>query len=515
MMKKLISMLLVASLLCSFMVLAVNAESTIMIPAASMEKKFVVDGNLDIWYLNEGDATADGDGNYYQYISLSPVDKNDGVSYYSDPITFAQAWTAWDDQYVYIYVKVWDDELVDFDSSKHDNSSGADSVEIWFDPDPNSQTHTYTHDAEGNIIAETEKAPGDVKDGFYNQTNDSAQGDVQIRLIAYDMERHDYHNVVKPNYGGVAFGDWVRNPQNFCTFTFENDPVTVEETGVTVSSGYGVEARFPRHNDSSNNYRFHIAANNSAEESFEHYALATGNAWWMQYDTAWNVGFVKNAPFFIQSEEQLATKGVMYTDSEINVSGPAGRLVEKIDALGAVAANDADRTKVEALMNEYKALTVLEQGYVQYKNYAALEEAWKTVNGGVTPVDPDQEAADVVIAQIDALTAGDAEAIAAARAAYEALTDTQKNLVTNLPKLVELEEGLKVPDVKYGDVDGNGKVEATDALEVLKSVVGKVTLTADQFKIADTDGNGKADATDALNILKKVVGKIDKFPVEK
>jgi len=68
--------------------------------------------------------------------------------------------------------------------------------------------------------------------------------------------------------------------------------------------------------------------------------------------------------------------------------------------------------------------------------------------------------------------------------------------------------------VLYGDVDGNGKVEATDALEVLKSVVGKVTLTGSQFTAADTDGNGSADAADALNILKKVVGKINKFPVE-
>ncbi|MBQ6819266.1 MAG: InlB B-repeat-containing protein [Clostridia bacterium] len=70
------------------------------------------------------------------------------------------------------------------------------------------------------------------------------------------------------------------------------------------------------------------------------------------------------------------------------------------------------------------------------------------------------------------------------------------------------------PTVLYGDVDGDTKVTAADALEVLKSVVGKVTLTEAQFTAADTDGNGKADATDALNILKKVVGKIDKFPVE-
>ena len=70
------------------------------------------------------------------------------------------------------------------------------------------------------------------------------------------------------------------------------------------------------------------------------------------------------------------------------------------------------------------------------------------------------------------------------------------------------------PPVTYGDVDGDTKVTAADALEVLKSVVGKVTLTETQVTAADTDGNGKVDAADALNILKKVVGKIDQFPVE-
>ena len=69
-------------------------------------------------------------------------------------------------------------------------------------------------------------------------------------------------------------------------------------------------------------------------------------------------------------------------------------------------------------------------------------------------------------------------------------------------------------DFLPGDVDGNGKVEAVDALEVLKSVVGKVTLTDEQLVKADTDGNGKINAVDALYILKKVVGKIEFFPVE-
>ena len=176
---------------------------------------------------------------------------------------------------------------------------------------------------------------------------------------------------------------------------------------------------------------------------------------------------------------------------------------------------------------------------VQVETYATLQNQWlldvsqfsftlgsdEEQEPDPGPGPTDQEIADEVIAKIDALNVqslDDASAVSAARRAYDELTDAQKDLVTNLAKLVDaeakiaqLEKPIDPPvTVTYGDVDGNGKVEATDALEVLKSVVGKVTLTDEQLVKADTDGNGKADATDALNILKKVVGKIDKFPVE-
>ena len=94
----------------------------------------------------------------------------------------------------------------------------------------------------------------------------------------------------------------------------------------------------------------------------------------------------------------------------------------------------------------------------------------------------------------------------AAHVLTQSLADKYQNYMTFI--------GTVLADVTYGDVDGDGEVSAADALEVLKSVVGKVTLTDEQVKAADVDGNGKADAADALDILKKVVGKIDKFAVE-
>ncbi|MBQ7647845.1 MAG: hypothetical protein IJS92_02060, partial [Paludibacteraceae bacterium] len=74
----------------------------------------------------------------------------------------------------------------------------------------------------------------------------------------------------------------------------------------------------------------------------------------------------------------------------------------------------------------------------------------KTATCTITVTDPDQEAADAVLALFDALPVADAvtlndkEAIEAARAAYDALTDEQKALVTpeDLAKLTAAEEAL-------------------------------------------------------------------------
>lgn len=70
------------------------------------------------------------------------------------------------------------------------------------------------------------------------------------------------------------------------------------------------------------------------------------------------------------------------------------------------------------------------------------------------------------------------------------------------------------PAFMLGDLDGNESITASDALMILKNVVGKVKFDETQTIQGDLDGNGSITANDALLILKKVVGKIDKFPVE-
>ena len=58
------------------------------------------------------------------------------------------------------------------------------------------------------------------------------------------------------------------------------------------------------------------------------------------------------------------------------------------------------------------------------------------------------------------------------------------------------------------------KIDAKDALEILKNAVDKVKFNLRQTIVSDVDVDGKINAKDALNVLKKAVGKIEWFPVE-
>ena len=96
----------------------------------------------------------------------------------------------------------------------------------------------------------------------------------------------------------------------------------------------------------------------------------------------------------------------------------------------------------------------------------------KTATCTITVTDPDQEAADAVLALFDALpaveniTLDNKEAIEAARAAYDALTDEQKALVTpeDLAKLTAAEEALAALEAT-GVENIQGNVKNTKIIE--------------------------------------------------
>ena len=63
-----------------------------------------------------------------------------------------------------------------------------------------------------------------------------------------------------------------------------------------------------------------------------------------------------------------------------------------------------------------------------------------------------------------------------------------------------------------GDVNGDSKVDSTDARLVLQYAVKKIGTSALNVAVADVDGNGKIDSTDARLILQYAVKKITTFP---
>ena len=86
-------------------------------------------------------------------------------------------------------------------------------------------------------------------------------------------------------------------------------------------------------------------------------------------------------------------------------------------------------------------------------------------------------------------------------------TDRAVQAVQALPGLSA--DAVWGPQVARGDVNADGRVDAVDALQVLKMAVGKLTPDALTAARADLNADGDTDARDALLVLKIAVGKAD------
>ena len=68
--------------------------------------------------------------------------------------------------------------------------------------------------------------------------------------------------------------------------------------------------------------------------------------------------------------------------------------------------------------------------------------------------------------------------------------------------------------ITYGDINGDERINATDAALVYRYTNGKYQLSDSQMTAADVNGDGKVNATDAALIYRYAMGKITVFPVE-
>ena len=70
---------------------------------------------------------------------------------------------------------------------------------------------------------------------------------------------------------------------------------------------------------------------------------------------------------------------------------------------------------------------------------------------------------------------------------------------------------ILVTSVLKGDVDGDGKVNSTDALQALYISTGRLTPDLYQLLAGDVDANGAVNSSDSLNILYFSTGRITQF----
>ena len=135
-------------------------------------------------------------------------------------------------------------------------------------------------------------------------------------------------------------------------------------------------------------------------------------------------------------------------------------------------AKTVDADGYQHLSIDLKDVSGLHDLYIASDGAAAFD--WVQIYTGAT-TNPDAEAAAAVDAQIlaigEVVSLSQAEQIAAARAAYEALSDAAKALVTALETLEAAEARLAELTVKRGDVDNDGKITVSDVVELRKLIV--------------------------------------------
>ncbi len=120
-------------------------------------------------------------------------------------------------------------------------------------------------------------------------------------------------------------------------------------------------------------------------------------------------------------------------------------VIGKIDAIGTVEYTEESKSKIDAARNAYNALTDAQKALVtNCETLTAAEASYAALQTQAEQEAADQAAADEVIGKIDAIgeveyTEASKAKIDAAREAYNALTDAQKELVSNYATLTAAE----------------------------------------------------------------------------
>ena len=178
----------------------------------------------------------------------------------------------------------------------------------------------------------------------------------------------------------------------------------------------------------------------------------------------------------VDNYEKLTAAEEAYTAL---VDATAAKAVDDlIDAIGEVTLESGDAIK--AARAAYDALTDTQKELVKnYEELTAAEEAYTNLVDAAAV-----KAVDDLIDAIGEVTADSGDAIKAARAAYDALTDTQKELVKNYEKLLAAEELYEELTASAAAIAQKAAEEAKQAQEEAEAAQKAAEEAAEAAKAA-------------------------------
>ena len=167
-----------------------------------------------------------------------------------------------------------------------------------------------------------------------------------------------------------------------------------------------------------------------------------------------------------------------------------------IDAIAALPAIDEltlnDANDVAAARTTYNTLTDAQKAYVT--NYETLTTAEAKITDLTAANAVDEQIAD--LPAVDQLTLDDANDVADARAAYDALSDAQQALVTNYSVLKAAEQ--KIADLQQAAADQAAAQPVIDAIAALQPTDELTLDDADEVAAARSAYDALTDAQKAL-----------------
>ena len=181
---------------------------------------------------------------------------------------------------------------------------------------------------------------------------------------------------------------------------------------------------------------------------------------------------VTNEATLVAAEAQLK---VLQDQAAQNAAdkAKADAVIALIEAIGEVTLESEN--DIKAARDAYDALTTTQKALVENSLKLTNAEArLQELKDAAAQAAADKKAADAVITMIDAIgevTKESKDAIEAARAAYDALTDAQKQLVTNYDALTKAEEA-------YKGIAATGDNTMLFVALVMLSMTGLVVLTS-------------------------------------